>query len=158
MLVSYKITKTVNLPDQVGVNDNGKVLMVNCDYNDCAMPGSYLAKYEGALYDKYDMSVVIDIEGLDDLSISVKKNASKYYYDDDGEYCEGADIIFYTENVNEKNILEVLGNAFAAVEKELSSRKKECPKTEEKKSSRGDTPIDDFLRRLRNSLNSILNE
>ena len=153
MLATYKIVKSVNLPDQVGVNDNGKILMLDCEHNEYAKPGEILASYKGDLYDEHDMEVVIHVNGLDDFTIVARKNASNYCDDEDcdDDYYDEDDEIYYAEGVKDTNLLTVLGNAFAAVEREL--KKTLNTPCEKKKICK-----DESLRELKNILDAIFKD
>lgn len=155
MFASYKVTRTVNLPDQVGVNAKGQILMLDCNREDDVRPGKLLATYRGELAEKYDMEVAIIVEGLDKFLVLVRDaDTSERYWDDDydedeDEYREEDDEIF-CKTATDEDLLTVLGEAFATVEKELKLAEKKCSEAGEKKSCKEKTIS--VLRKLLESL------
>ena len=165
MFASYKVTRTVNLPDQVGVNAKEKILMLDCEKkHDDAWPGSLLATYRGELADKYKLEVAIIVEDLDKFLVLVRdSDTSEEYWnddydedDDEDEYREEDDEIFCKE-ADDENLLTVLGEAFATVEKTIKPVENTSSKVDERPKTSGSS-TDDFLRKLRNAINSIIDE
>ena len=160
MLATYKIVKSVNLPDQVGVNAKGKILMLNCEKNDDARPGNVLASYRGDLAEKYKLEVAILVQDLDKFLVLVRDSeTSQRYWDDDyeededdDEYREEADEIF-CEEADDKELLNVLGEAFAFVEKELTPKK--MPEVGEKKP---ECPKEKSLKELKKLLDALYDD
>lgn len=153
MLVSYKVTRYANLPDQVGVNTGKGLLMLDCEKNDDAYIGRELARYAGELKEKYDIEAVIWISDDEEYTVVARKNAEDYdaMYEDENDYFDEDDELFYQEKVEAEELVEVLGKAFAAIEKEVAPKEKEP-------SVKKDCPKEKSLKELRKLLDALFDD
>ena len=152
MFASYTVTRYVNLPDQVGVNTDKGLLMLDCEPVKNACACGEIARYAGSLKDEYDIEVIIRASSDETYTILARGNAYDYE-DEDDDYYDEDDELFYETCVEEKDVISVLGKAFAAVEK--STNKNVCRETSEKKT---DCPKEKSLKKLRDILNALFDE
>ena len=145
-MASYEVTETryVDLPNRIGLNANGKVVMIDEKVNGDACIGSELSRYEGRLNDDYATKIIVEVL-------------------DDGEYEISAyrirngctTIIFDGDEVYDDDILNVLGEACQAVEKDVRCITGHCDHSTNKCS---DDTAGSFLRKLRKMIDAALDE
>ena len=159
MLASYTIRKSINVPDVIGLNVNGNVKMVNCETAQNAYLGDVVAKYTAELKKNYCVRINLIASKEDEYEISVLKGKDlcdfdEIYddYDDDEDFIEDCTEEIFCETASADEVITILGDACAYIEK---ITKDECPqkKCEEKKSS-----TDDFLRRLKKIIDATLED
>lgn len=161
MLASYTIRKSINVPDQIGLCVNGKVKMLDCVTTKDAYIGDVIAKYTAELKpgyciriniiadeDKYEVSV-IKSDCMDDLDESLYEDSYGDEYEDDPYDC--CEKIFSKTGTSE-NVLDVLGDACAYLEKDV----KGCDASEKKCEKK--TTADDFLKRLKRVIDAALED
>lgn len=128
MLASYKVTKYINLPDQVNVGNEKEIFELKCERADNASVGSIIASYGGRLTEKYGLKIAIRVEDIDDFVVMVM-DVDEYYDEDDEDY---EDAVPFCKDADNENILEVLGEAFAYVGRYMDKQVKDHNCSEKK--------------------------
>ena len=145
-MASYEVTETryVDLPNRIGLNANGKVVMIDEETNYDACIGNELSRYEAMLNDEYGISIVVEVldDGEYDVSAYKKRNRC-------------TTTIFHENEVYDDDILDALGRACQAIETDYKCTYKCCDHSTNKCS---DDSAGSFLRKLRKMIDAALDE
>jgi len=145
-MASYEVTETryVNLPNRIGLNANGRVVIVDEKTNYDACIGVELSRYEGMLNDEYGICIFVTVvdDGEYEVTAYEKKNGCMT-------------TIFHENEVYDDDILAALGRACHAIETDYKCTYKCCDHSTNKCS---DDSTGSFLRKLRKMIDAALDE